>query len=60
MDFDCHRSHSCHNKDVATSRLRYDAVSGAGFASFPTQRFAEMWVKEGQHAADDPSTKSIK
>ena len=36
--------------------LRDDAVNGPGVASFTAWRFAEMWVKEGPHAADDPST----
>ena len=54
MDFHC--QHLCDNRDDTASRLRDDAVNGPGVASFPAWRFAEMWVKEGRHATDDPST----
>ena len=52
MDFHCQRSHD--NRDDTASRLHDDSVNGPGIASFPAGRFAEMWVKEGRHAADDP------
>ena len=36
--------------------LLYIAVNGPDVRSFPAQKFAEMWLKEGRHAADDAPT----
>ena len=45
------------NRDDTVSRLHDDVVNGPGVASLAELRFAEMWVTEGRHTADDGKQK---
>ena len=42
------------------NRLLFISVNRARVASCAARRFAEMWVKEGRHAADEPSKEAEK
>ena len=57
---ECERDFSAMNQQnerVHTEHcLLFVAVNGPDVRSFPAQKFAEMWIKEGRNAADEAPT----
>ncbi|XP_073669155.1 E3 SUMO-protein ligase KIAA1586-like [Paramisgurnus dabryanus] len=63
---ECERGFSAMNRILTDERNRINvstlnnllfiSINGPEVAYFPARRFAEMWIKEGRHAADDAPT----
>ncbi len=63
---ECERRFSAMNHILTDERNRMNvstldshlfvSVNGPDVRSFPAQKFAEMWIKEGRNAADDVPT----